>query len=179
MSGKACATTVRIEGIFVAAEASGDMISKQSATLIEGVGLEGDRYARGMGTYSVLQEPGRQLTLISADEAEVALSSLLDSKHQDQSASVKVDSIGSLRRNVVLRGISAVELRSAIGSVIQFGENASTKPCPQVFVHRNCVPWCVVSNSCFLCTGYFALSNLTSSFLAILLSKSLQHVQRM
>lgn len=122
--------SICIEGIFACSEASGEMISQSSATLIQGVGLEGDRYAKQAGTYSVLTEPGRQLTLISADGVENALSGQ------------ELPSIGCLRRNVVLRGISAQDLQSAIGSVVQFGDASCTKEQPpRVFVHRNCVPW--------------------------------------
>jgi MOSC domain-containing protein YiiM len=97
--------------------------------------MEGDRYANNIGTYSVLKEPGRQLTLLSADGVEVAL------KEEGK----QLGSIGSLRRNIVLRGISSSELLQAIGSVVQFeGQTASSSSSsspPQLFIHRNCVPW--------------------------------------
>jgi hypothetical protein len=127
---------VKIEGIFTCSVGSEDMISKDMATLIVGVGLEGDRYANNVGTYSVLQEPGRQLTLISADGVEAALKERqLNNNH--------LDSIGKLRRNIVLRGISASNLLQAIGSVVEFGGGSGSNPSlsPQVFIHRNCVPW--------------------------------------
>ena len=112
------------------------MMSKSMATLTAGIGLVGDRYANCMGTYSVLPEPGRQLTMISADNVEAALSE----EQMDQLDS----SIGRLRRNVVLRGLSAEDLRNAIGSVVQLGgsniDNTEASA-PLVFVHRNCVPW--------------------------------------
>ena len=45
------------------------MRSIESARLIAGKGIEGDRYATGEGTYVAFQEPGRQLTLISKESA--------------------------------------------------------------------------------------------------------------
>ena len=48
----------------------------KTATLLAGVGIEGDRYELKTGTYSAkfLYEPGRNFTLVSADgvEAQVA-----------------------------------------------------------------------------------------------------------
>ena len=123
-----------IEGIFTCPVGSEQMVSKDTATLIEGVGMEGDRYANNIGTYSVLKEPGRQLTLISADSVEAALNE----------EGKQLDSIGSLRRNVVLRGISSSDLLQAIGSIVEFEgqtESPSSSSPPQLFIHRNCVPW--------------------------------------
>lgn len=135
---------IRVDGIFCCSEASSEMISKSSAKLVAGVGLEGDRNANQVGTYSVLSEPGRQLTLISADGVESAWSSSSSTHSSFQKAGQRAKSIGQLRRNVVLRGVSAENLLSTIGSVIQFesrshidGEELPS----QVFVHRNCVPW--------------------------------------
>jgi hypothetical protein len=130
--------SIRIEGIYTCANASKEMISKSTATLIAGVGLEGDRYANKIGTYSVLPEPGRQLTMISADGVDAAW---LEQEHLQPNHPRA--SAGNLRRNIVLRGISADDLRNAIGSVIQFEshQNDDESMVPQVFVHRNCVPW--------------------------------------
>jgi MOSC domain-containing protein YiiM len=107
------------------------MVPKPTVALIPGVGLEGDRYAGNIGTYSALPEPGRQLTMISADSVEAALS---------EEQKLQLDSsVGRLRRNVVLRGLSGEDLCNAIGSVVQFGSDNNVAPL--VFVHRNCVPW--------------------------------------
>eukprot|EP00962_Isochrysis_galbana_P035493 scaffold12181_cov213-Isochrysis_galbana.AAC.1 len=78
-------------------------------------GIVGDRYAKAAGTYDVLlassktpgeREPGRSITLVSADDVEKAL---------DAAGVQPLESIGDLRRNIVLRGISAKELLDAIG----------------------------------------------------------------
>mmetsp|Transcript_45104 Transcript_45104/g.109133 ORF Transcript_45104/g.109133 Transcript_45104/m.109133 type:complete len:240 (+) Transcript_45104:364-1083(+) len=122
-----------IEGIFIAAEASAPMQSLEEATLMKGRGIDGDRYCSSTGTYSCLrasrlrqgqQEPGRQITLISADSVKSTL----------QAQDMACPNIGNLRRNVVLRGISGDELLRAIGHVIQLGDSC------RVLVHRNCVP---------------------------------------
>ncbi|KAL3939905.1 MAG: hypothetical protein SGBAC_005458 [Bacillariaceae sp.] len=123
-----------IEGIYIATEASAQMQSLENATLVEGRGIEGDRYCSTTGTYSCLRvsrlregqrEPGRQITLISADSVKRTL--------QAKGMTCPAD-IGNLRRNVVLQGISGDELLRAIGHVIQLGDTC------RVLVHRNCVP---------------------------------------
>ena len=109
------------------------MESLAKANLLAGVGLEGDRYAQKVGTYSVFrssklnageQEPGRQLTLISADGAEAVLSK----------AGISIDDLGSLRRNIVLRGVPEGELLKWVGKTVRIGSTAV------VFCHRHCVP---------------------------------------
>lgn len=104
------------------------------ATLVAGKGIEGDRYCNRVGTYSVLRasklqpgqpEPGRQVTLVSADSVEQAL---------QQGGITPPACLGDLRRNIVVRGISAQELLSAVGRVVKLGEDC------KVLVHRHCVP---------------------------------------
>jgi hypothetical protein len=103
--------------------------------LVAGVGLDGDRYARYVGTYSVLRisqshpgerEPGRQLTLISADSVRERL--------KEANLSQLPASLGNLRRNLVVTGISAEQLMHGAGQIVQIG-----KTC-QVLIHRHCVP---------------------------------------
>jgi len=124
---------IKVDGIFVAPAASLPMEERDSAELIAGKGISGDRYASQTGTYSVLRvsaqrpgerEPGRQITLLSADSVDAALA---------RAGLTPPASLGDLRRNVVLRGVSAAQLLSAIGTEIAIGE-------ARVFVHRNCVP---------------------------------------
>ena len=140
------ATAAIIEGIFYATKASNDMISLETGKLIEGAGLKGDRYCQNIGTYSVLQEPGRQLTIISADSVEEEVTLLLgksedvDSgeKSSSSSSSQKQFEVSKLRRNIILRGISASMLLDAIGKIIEIGD--ADGGTARVFVHRNCVP---------------------------------------
>lgn len=104
------------------------------AEVVAGEGIADDRYATKKGTYSVLRvatkrpgerEPGRQITLVSADSVDKAL--------RDKGIE-PLASVGSLRRNIVLRGITAAELLDSIGSELALG------PEVVVFVHRHCVP---------------------------------------
>jgi MOSC domain-containing protein YiiM len=89
----------RIDTIHLAAIGGGPMRSVERVRAMAGVGLEGDRYAAGVGTYSPDPRSDRQLTLIEAEEIE---------------ALATRDGIvlepGETRRNVTTRGIRLNEL---------------------------------------------------------------------
>lgn len=99
------------------------MLSKDFVELIAGKGIVGDRYGEGCGTYTCFKEPGRQLTLISGDSFDELATGLPDAPP-----------IGNLRRNVVVRGMTATQLRGHIGSELLLGADC------RVFLHRSCVP---------------------------------------
>lgn len=114
-----------IDSIWTASTSASEMVQRETVTLLKDRGIEGDRYCLGQGTYSALKEKGRQLTLLSADGAEAALAA----------GGIALDGpLGCLRRNIVLRGISAEGLLAARGHVVSLGDACA------VFVHRNCVP---------------------------------------
>jgi MOSC domain-containing protein YiiM len=102
------------------------MRSMDVVTLFPGRGIEGDRYfdTLATGTYCAFREPGRQLTVISGDSAAVAVRDLPGNRAL---------TVGHLRRNVVVTGMTAAELAAAVGSTLRLGD------C-QVLVHRPCVP---------------------------------------
>jgi MOSC domain-containing protein YiiM len=89
----------RVEAIHLADAAGGPMRPVANVRAIAGVGLEGDRYATGIGTYSPDPRTDRHLTLIEAEEIE---------------ALAERDGIvlaaGETRRNVTTRGIRLNEL---------------------------------------------------------------------
>jgi MOSC domain-containing protein YiiM len=89
----------RIEAIHLADVAAGPMRSVPRVRAIAGVGLEGDRYATGNGTYSPDPRTDRHLTLIEAEEIEALAS-------RD---GIVLDP-GETRRNVTTRGIRLNEL---------------------------------------------------------------------
>ena len=114
------------------------MLSHEQVELVAGQGITGDRYALKTGSYSSLRasvrepgarEPGRQLTIISADSVDAALAAA-----GLTAATAPGKSYSDFRRNVVLRGISAAELFAAQGTELCLG------PVCRVFVHRHCVP---------------------------------------
>lgn len=109
-----------VESIFIAPSNAAPMKSVKSATLLAGAGIEGDRYALKTGTYSAkfLYEPGRNLTLVSADGVEAVDASL---------------PIIALRRNLVVRGLSAEAVNAMVGHEVAVGS-------ARLFVHRLTVP---------------------------------------
>jgi len=114
-----------VEGIYVTGHSAGSMVPCQSARLIAGRGIEGDRYNAAKGTYSLsfTNEPGRQLTLISADGVEAQIAS----------SGLEALPLGDLRRNIVVRGMGKEELNKLVGHEVILGK------C-RIFVHRLCTP---------------------------------------
>jgi MOSC domain-containing protein YiiM len=94
-----------VEAIFTTTAASQPMISHERIAAIAGRGLEGDRYALGVGFYSDGQD-GRQVTLIEAEDLE-----------QLDASGVKL-SQQECRRNIVTRG---VQLPPLIGKQFYVG----------------------------------------------------------
>lgn len=94
--------------IYAAETAGVEMHELAVAKLIEGVGLEGDRYAIQRGHYSHLWHPDRQLTLISQEVID----------HVADQIGLPVHG-AELRRNVITRG---VDLNSLVGGFFKIGE---------------------------------------------------------
>ena len=99
--------TGTIEFIYVAPTATAPTVSVNEALAIPGVGLEGDRYALGKGTFSK-PEPDFELTLIEAEAIEAL--------KRDYNVELAP---GEARRNLVTRGIA---LNHLVGRNFQIGE---------------------------------------------------------
>jgi MOSC domain-containing protein YiiM len=107
-AARATAAGGRVVAIHIATAASGPMQAVDRVRAMAGVGLEGDRYALGIGHYSVSPAPDRQITLIAAEELE-----RLASDHGIELAP------GDSRRNVTTRGI---DLAALVGRRFRIGE---------------------------------------------------------
>lgn len=94
--------------IFIAERAGVPMEELKEAKLIAGVGIEGDRYARGLGHYSSRPHIYRQVTLIEIETLEA-----LERDHQ-----IQLQPIES-RRNLVTRD---VPLNHLVGRSFRVGE---------------------------------------------------------
>jgi MOSC domain-containing protein YiiM len=88
-------TTGRLTGIYVAREAKGNLASVAMATVIEGKGIDGDRYGAGEGTFSTWEGGGRHVTLIEEEALEAIAR---ESKMELPAASA--------RRNLTTRGVA-------------------------------------------------------------------------
>ena len=91
-----------VEGIYVSEKARRLPVSVDSARLVAGQGLEGDRYFLGKGSFSHWRGTGRALTLVEAEALE----------------DVRL-SFAAARRNVVTRG---VDLNALVGVRFRVGE---------------------------------------------------------
>ena len=94
--------------IHIAPEASAPMVELDAARLIEGVGIEGDRYATAKGTYSHKPHPDRQVTLIEMEA--------LDALSRDHGIALPPH---ETRRNLTTGG---VPLNHLVGREFRVGE---------------------------------------------------------
>jgi MOSC domain-containing protein YiiM len=110
--------TGRVLEIWTAPAAAAPMVRAEAVPAVPGVGLAGDRYALGGGTWAAYPLQEKQVTLIDADEVAAV------------AAEVGVPlSPGLTRRNLVTCGIALPSLVGqyfAVGEVLLFG----TKRCP-------------------------------------------------
>jgi MOSC domain-containing protein YiiM len=88
-----------VEGIYLAPRAGAEMKSVQAVTVLEGCGLEGDRYCAGTGHWSRFGG-GCEATFIAAED--------LEDIERETDVGVKN---GEHRRNVVTTGINLKTLR--------------------------------------------------------------------
>ena len=85
----------KVISIFIAPQSGATMVEVGSVRAVAGKGLEGDRYATGVGTFSGQAGSGREVTLIEAE----AIESLA------RECGVEMDPAES-RRNLVTQGLS-------------------------------------------------------------------------
>ncbi|GAB3348648.1 MOSC domain-containing protein [Modestobacter lapidis] len=110
--------TGRVLEIWTAPVAAAPMVRRPAVAALPGVGLAGDRYALGGGTWARYPQLEKQVTLI--DAAEVAAAA--------REAGAQLTP-GQTRRNVVTSGIDLPSLVGrffTVGNVLLFG----SKRCP-------------------------------------------------
>jgi MOSC domain-containing protein YiiM len=100
--------TGTVVSIHVASTGSAPMKSMREVRALAGKGLEGDRYALKLGTYSNQPGSGRDVTLIEREALEA-----LERDYQI------ILEAGSTRRNIVTRG---VYLNHLVGREFKVGE---------------------------------------------------------
>lgn len=107
----------RVEAIFIAGGAAEPMRPVPAADALAGIGLDGDRYALGVGTYSGKPGPDRHVTLIAAEALEAV------------AAQGWALAPGEHRRNIVVRG---VDIDGLVGRTFTIGSITlrGVRPCP-------------------------------------------------
>ncbi len=96
-----------IHSIYIAPAARSPMVSLETAKLEAGLGIEGDRYHKEIGSFSRWPGEGRNISLIEQETIEAVL------------AETGIDlTAGQSRRNLVTRG---VDLDSLNGKVFRIG----------------------------------------------------------
>jgi MOSC domain-containing protein YiiM len=99
-----------VVSIHTAPEAGEPMASLLHVEALAGAGLVGDRYFRGVGTYSGEDTTGRQVTMIESEALEAAsVETGLEIQPRDS------------RRNIVTRGVS---LNDLVGREFRVGQVA-------------------------------------------------------
>ena len=88
-----------VVAIYVAPEGAAGMVQVDAVRALVGKGLEGDRYATGVGTYSAQPGTGREVTLIETEALETL----------ERESGVALDPAES-RRNIVTRSLSLNDL---------------------------------------------------------------------
>jgi MOSC domain-containing protein YiiM len=105
----------KISRIFIAPLAGEAMLEKSAVKVLPGIGIEGDRYALGLGAYSkTLPEKSRDISLITRDGIDAANQVL-------QQLGLSQFSDFETRRNVIIEGLSAQELNSLVGKEFYLG----------------------------------------------------------
>jgi MOSC domain-containing protein YiiM len=106
--------------IFLADDAGAPMTELQEAKLIAGVGIEGDRYAKGVGHYSLHPRSDRQVTLIEMETLEAL----------ERDCGIRLQPFEP-RRNIVTRDVPLNHLvgrRFSLGGAVLYGDRLSI-PC--------------------------------------------------
>jgi MOSC domain-containing protein YiiM len=101
-------TNGAVISIHIASTGAAPMRSVEEVQVVQGKGLEGDRYATKLGTYSNDPGSGRDVTLIESEAVEAL----------KRDYRVEIDA-GQSRRNIVTRGVA---LNHLVGREFQIGE---------------------------------------------------------
>ena len=93
--------------ICIAKKASSKPIIKESVNAIKGMGIEGDRYCLGQGTWSKKNKPHQQISLIESENIE-----LINSYYKNKF------NYEDFRRNIITKNI---RLNNLVGNNILIG----------------------------------------------------------
>jgi hypothetical protein len=104
----------RIHSLYITSLAGKPMMQIERADIIAGQGIVGDRYATGLGAFSISTPKIRHISLIT-------LSGIADANHQLLSNQYATFGEGDTRRNIVINHFSAIELNNLVGMIFFLG----------------------------------------------------------
>jgi MOSC domain-containing protein YiiM len=104
----------QIHSLYIAKLAGEPMMQIERADIIAGEGIVGDRYAAGIGAFSVSKPKIRHISLITLSGLAEANRQLLANQHTPFSE-------GDTRRNMVINHLSTDELNSLVGQTFYLG----------------------------------------------------------
>ena len=117
----------KISGIYIASNAGERMLEKHQARMLANAGLEGDRYAAGLGAYSqTLPRKVRDISIITRDAIDAANQEL-------KTLGVEPFRDCETRRNIVVEDLSYQDLNGLVGKEFYLGR------C-KLFATELCVP---------------------------------------
>ena len=108
--------TPNIHSIYTSSNAGSKMVSKDKVKLVKGIGIEGDRYALGVGAFSNSDpKKNRDITLI----AKIGIDTSNRLLTYDGLAEFDMS---ETRRNVVIDQIQPDQLNALVGKVFYLGK---------------------------------------------------------
>ena len=100
---------IKIHSIYIASQAGEPMIKRDTARLSPSVGIEGDRYALGIGAFS------GSVPAKIRDVSLIALSGIEAANEELAAGGLKAYLPSETRRNIVIEGVSAEDLNQLVG----------------------------------------------------------------
>ncbi|OWS70040.1 sulfurase [Polynucleobacter campilacus] len=105
----------KIHSIYIASQAGELMNKREGARLIVGAGIEGDRYALGIGAFS------GSIPAKVRDVSLIALAGIEDANQELEASGLKAYLPSEVRRNIVIEGMSSDALNQLIGKEFSLG----------------------------------------------------------
>lgn len=105
----------RIHSIYIASQAGEPMNKRESARLIIGAGIEGDRYALGIGAFS------GSIPAKIRDVSLIALTGIEDANQELEVSGLQAYLASEVRRNIVIEDMSSDALNQLVGKEFALG----------------------------------------------------------
>jgi hypothetical protein len=104
-----------IHSIYIASQAGEPMNKRESVRLFIGAGIEGDRYALGIGAFS------GSIPAKVRDVSLIALAGIEDANQELEASGLEAYLASETRRNIVIEGMSSDALNQLIGKEFSLG----------------------------------------------------------